>query len=74
MRNAASLAAVLLIALASSGMAASSPLGTKTTAARRPVAWRGRRAAYGTIAGFGSTVIVLMLYAVRDAAAVVAAP
>ena len=27
--------------------------------------WRGRRAAYGTIAGFGFTVIVLLLYLVR---------
>jgi ABC-type uncharacterized transport system permease subunit len=31
--------------------------------------WRGRRAAYGTIAGFGFAVLVLLLYLVRDASA-----
>jgi ABC-type uncharacterized transport system permease subunit len=34
---------------------------------RAAAGWRGRRAAYGTIAGFGFTVIVLVLYLVRDA-------
>jgi ABC-type uncharacterized transport system permease subunit len=36
---------------------------------RAAAGWRGRRAAYGTIAGFGFTVLVLLLYLVRDAAA-----
>jgi ABC-type uncharacterized transport system permease subunit len=36
---------------------------------RAAVGWRGRRAAYGTIAGFGFAVLVLVLYLVRDAAA-----
>jgi ABC-type uncharacterized transport system permease subunit len=36
---------------------------------RAAAGWRGRRAAYGTIAGFGFTVVVLLLYLVRDAAA-----
>ncbi|HEX8793534.1 MAG TPA: cytochrome c biogenesis protein CcsA [Polyangiaceae bacterium] len=35
---------------------------------RAAAGWRGRRAAYGTIAGFGFTVIVLLLYLARDAA------
>ncbi|HZU82297.1 MAG TPA: cytochrome c biogenesis protein CcsA [Polyangiaceae bacterium] len=34
---------------------------------RAAAGWRGRRAAYGTIAGFGFTVLVLALYVVRDA-------
>jgi ABC-type uncharacterized transport system permease subunit len=37
---------------------------------RAAAGWRGRRAAYGTIAGFGFTVLVLLLYLVRDATAV----
>ncbi|MBX3190784.1 MAG: cytochrome c biogenesis protein CcsA [Labilithrix sp.] len=32
---------------------------------RAAVGWRGRRAAYGTIAGFGFAVLVLVLYLVR---------
>lgn len=32
---------------------------------RRAAGWRGRKAAYGTIAGFGFAVIVLVLYLVR---------
>ena len=36
---------------------------------RAAAGWRGRRAAYGTIAGFGCTVLVLLLYLVRDATA-----
>ncbi len=36
---------------------------------RAAAGWRGRRAAYGTIAGFGFTVLVLVLYLVRDAVA-----
>jgi ABC-type uncharacterized transport system permease subunit len=36
---------------------------------RAAAGWRGRRAAYGTIAGFGFTVLVLVLYLVRGAAA-----
>ncbi|MEA2751833.1 MAG: hypothetical protein QOI41_5976, partial [Myxococcales bacterium] len=40
--------------------------------------WRGRRAAYGTIAGFGFAVLVLVVYLVRKdpphAVAVVPAP
>jgi ABC-type uncharacterized transport system permease subunit len=36
---------------------------------RAAAGWRGRRAAYGTIAGFGFTVLVLLLYLVRDATA-----
>ncbi len=36
---------------------------------RAAAGWRGRRAAYGTIAGFGFAVLVLLLYLVRDAAA-----
>lgn len=32
---------------------------------RAAVGWRGRRAAYGTIAGFGLAVVVLVLYLVR---------
>jgi ABC-type uncharacterized transport system permease subunit len=36
---------------------------------RAAAGWRGRRAAYGTIAGFGFTVLVLLLYLVRDAGA-----
>jgi ABC-type uncharacterized transport system permease subunit len=35
---------------------------------RAAAGWRGRRAAYGTIAGFGFTLLVLLLYLVRDAA------
>ena len=35
---------------------------------RAAAGWRGRRAAYGTIVGFGFTVLVLLLYVVRDAA------
>ena len=35
---------------------------------RAAAGWRGRRAAYGTIAGFGFTVLVLLLYLVRGAA------
>lgn len=34
---------------------------------RAAAGWRGRRAAYGTIAGFGFTILVLLLYLVRDA-------
>jgi ABC-type uncharacterized transport system permease subunit len=34
---------------------------------RAAAGWRGRRAAYGTIAGFGFTVLVLLLYLLRDA-------
>lgn len=34
---------------------------------RAVAGWRGRRAAYGTIAGFGFAVLVLVLYLVRDA-------
>lgn len=33
---------------------------------RASVGWRGRRAAYGTIAGFGFAVLVLALYTFRD--------
>jgi ABC-type uncharacterized transport system permease subunit len=36
---------------------------------RAAAGWRGRRAAYGTIAGFGFTLLVLLLYLVRDVAA-----
>jgi ABC-type uncharacterized transport system permease subunit len=36
---------------------------------RAAAGWRGRRAAYGTIAGFGFTVLVLLLYLVRGVAA-----
>jgi ABC-type uncharacterized transport system permease subunit len=36
---------------------------------RAAAGWRGKRAAYGTIAGFGFTLLVLLLYIVRDAAA-----
>jgi ABC-type uncharacterized transport system permease subunit len=36
---------------------------------RAGAGWRGRRAAYGTIAGFGFTVILLVLYLLRPAAA-----
>src|SRR5262249_24100200 len=32
---------------------------------RAAAGWRGRRAAYGTIAGFGFAVLVLILYLVR---------
>ena len=32
---------------------------------RAAAGWRGRRAAYGTIAGFGFAVVVLMLYLLR---------
>jgi ABC-type uncharacterized transport system permease subunit len=39
---------------------------------RAAAGWRGRRAAYGTIAGFGFTLLVLALYLVRDAAAATA--
>ena len=39
---------------------------------RAAAGWRGRRAAYGTIAGFGFTLLVLLLYLVRDAAAATA--
>jgi ABC-type uncharacterized transport system permease subunit len=34
---------------------------------RAAAGWRGRRAAYGTIAGFGFTVLVLVFYLVRSA-------
>jgi ABC-type uncharacterized transport system permease subunit len=34
---------------------------------RAAAGWRGRRAAYGTIAGFGFTILVMVLYLVRDA-------
>jgi ABC-type uncharacterized transport system permease subunit len=34
---------------------------------RAAAGWRGRRAAYGTIAGFGFAVLVLLLYVVRGA-------
>ena len=34
---------------------------------RAGAGWRGRRAAYGTIAGFGFTVLVLVLYMLRSA-------
>jgi len=40
---------------------------------RAAAGWRGRRAAYGTIAGFGFTVLVLLLYVIRDATAAAAA-
>jgi len=33
---------------------------------RAAAGWRGRRAAYGTIAGFGFAVVVLMLYLLRS--------
>jgi len=33
---------------------------------RAAAGWRGRRAAYGTIAGFGAAVLVLVVYLVRD--------
>jgi ABC-type uncharacterized transport system permease subunit len=36
---------------------------------RAGAGWRGRRAAYGTIAGFGFTVILLLLYLLRPAPA-----
>jgi ABC-type uncharacterized transport system permease subunit len=36
---------------------------------RAAAGWRGRRAAYGTIAGFGFAVLVLLLYLARDVAA-----
>ena len=36
---------------------------------RAAAGWRGRRAAYGTIAGFGFTVLVLLVYVLRGAAA-----
>ena len=36
---------------------------------RAAAGWRGRRAAYGTIAGFGFAVLVLLLYLVRDVGA-----
>ena len=39
---------------------------------RAAAGWRGRRAAYGTIAGFGFAVVVLIIYLVRDAAQAVA--
>jgi ABC-type uncharacterized transport system permease subunit len=34
---------------------------------RAAAGWRGRRAAYGTIAGFGFTLLVLILYLIRSA-------
>jgi hypothetical protein len=34
---------------------------------RAAAGWRGRRAAYGTIAGFGVAVLVLILYLLRSA-------
>jgi ABC-type uncharacterized transport system permease subunit len=34
---------------------------------RAAAGWRGRRAAYGTIVGFGLTVLVMILYLVRSA-------
>lgn len=34
---------------------------------RAAAGWRGRRAAYGTIAGFGFTVLVLLFYLTRSA-------
>jgi ABC-type uncharacterized transport system permease subunit len=37
---------------------------------RAAAGWRGRRAAYGTIAGFGFAVLVLILYLLRGAEAV----
>jgi ABC-type uncharacterized transport system permease subunit len=39
---------------------------------RAAAGWRGRRAAYGTIAGFSCTLLVLLLYLVRDAGAATA--
>lgn len=36
---------------------------------RAAAGWRGRRAAYGTIAGFGFAMLVLLFYVVRDVAA-----
>ncbi|MBX3226316.1 MAG: cytochrome c biogenesis protein CcsA [Labilithrix sp.] len=36
---------------------------------RAAAGWRGRRAAYGTIAGFGFAVVVLMVYLLRSAPA-----
>jgi ABC-type uncharacterized transport system permease subunit len=35
---------------------------------RAAAGWRGRRAAYGTIAGFGATLIVLIIYLIRSVA------
>ena len=40
---------------------------------RAGAGWRGRRAAYGTIAGFGFTVLLLLLYLLRTPAAEAAA-
>jgi len=39
---------------------------------RAAAGWRGRRAAYGTLAGFGFALVVLILYLVRGAAQAVA--
>jgi ABC-type uncharacterized transport system permease subunit len=39
---------------------------------RAGAGWRGRRAAYGTIAGFGFTVLLLLLYLLRTPEAAVA--
>lgn len=36
---------------------------------RAAAGWRGRRAAYGTIAGFGFAMLVLTLYLLRGASA-----
>jgi ABC-type uncharacterized transport system permease subunit len=40
---------------------------------RAAAGWRGRRAAYGTIAGFGLAVLVLILYLIRGSAPAVTA-
>lgn len=40
---------------------------------RAAAGWRGRRAAYGTIAGFGLSVIVLLIYLLRSTSPQVAA-
>jgi len=36
---------------------------------RAAAGWRGRRAAYGTIAGFGFALLVLLIYLLRGASA-----
>jgi ABC-type uncharacterized transport system permease subunit len=35
---------------------------------RAAAGWRGRRAAYGTIAGFGFALLVLLVYLLRSTA------
>jgi ABC-type uncharacterized transport system permease subunit len=39
---------------------------------RAAAGWRGRRAAYGTLAGFGLAVVVLLLYVLRSASTTLA--